>query len=90
MSGYRIVRVEPTGEMWRASGDAVVALGSDLRHHDCYSEAVYAAMIAASPELGDDVVEAVAELIYSAVADDRPSEYIARAILALLNGAGRE
>lgn len=51
---YKLVPVKPTREMWAAAGDAVVALNS--QHHDAISSAVYKAMLAAAPEVEQDLV----------------------------------
>jgi hypothetical protein len=49
-AGWKLVPVEPTREMWKAAGDAVVALQkTSTLHHDKISDAVYRAMLAAAP-----------------------------------------
>lgn len=49
-SGWRMVPVEPTREMWAAAGTAVVRLQQrGGGHHDKFSEDVWAAMLTAAP-----------------------------------------
>lgn len=52
-AGLVVVPREPTPEMWAASGTAVIKTGP--RHHDIVSEAVYQAMLAASPYAKNEV-----------------------------------
>ena len=52
--GWQLVPVEPTMEMWAASGDAVVMLNGIGIHHDIVSRVVYDAMLAAAPKLGGE------------------------------------
>jgi 2-keto-4-pentenoate hydratase len=48
-SGYVLVPVEPTRQMWVAAGDAVVSLQTrNIGHHDRISEAVWEAMVQAA------------------------------------------
>lgn len=50
--GFVLVPIEPTREMWAASGDAVNKFGHRLKsHHDRYSDAVWKAMVSASPAI---------------------------------------
>lgn len=50
-AGYAVVPVEPTREMWAASGNALVNGRVKLKaHHDYLSETVWTAMISASQE----------------------------------------
>lgn len=49
--GWKPIPTEPTKAMWKAAGDAVVALqNTSTMHHDKISDAVYRAMLAASPQ----------------------------------------
>lgn len=61
--GYRLVPVEPTREMWAASGDAVVRLTNIGIHHDIVSRVVYDAMLAAAPTLPAQQSQWVQELL---------------------------
>jgi hypothetical protein len=48
-AGFAVVPVEPTREMWAASGNALVNGRVKLKaHHDYLSETVWTAMIAAA------------------------------------------
>lgn len=55
--GWQLVPIEPTREMWAASGNAVGELrrkhGTTELHHDILSETVYKAMIEAAGEEHD-------------------------------------
>jgi hypothetical protein len=54
-AGFAVVPVEPTREMWTASGDALCHGRIKLKaHHDYLSETVWRAMIAAAKETGDE------------------------------------
>ena len=95
MSGYRIVRIPPT--------EGMVAAGRLERGFEETSDEqgainIYAAMISASPPVGEELVEKVARLIANAPPDQDAYSVqpdllnyrrdTARAILALLNGEG--
>lgn len=48
--GYCVVPVDPTREMWAASGDAVVKINGIGVHHDIVSRVVFDSMISAAPK----------------------------------------
>ena len=62
LEGRKLDPVEPTREMWAASGDAIMALpNAGNTHHDQISEAVYRAMLAAAPEARSPIGASPAE-----------------------------
>ena len=83
MSGYRIVRIPPT--------EGMVAAGRLERGFEETSDEqgainIYAAMISASPPVGEELVEKIVGILDGSGC--LTPEWYARAILALLNGEG--